>query len=86
MQKIMMVDLVLGLQEVGAADAQFRGDLFCELSDKVCKTTSDDGDSKFNKAFALMKNLIGDRYVTQKKFNNLSVEYLTKEQQKKCEC
>lgn len=81
-----MVDLVLGLQEVGAADAQFRGDLFCELSDKVCKTASDDGDSKFNKAFALMKNLIGDRYVTQKKFNNLPVEYLTKEQQKNCEC
>ena len=43
---------MLGLQEVAAADAQSQLDAFCEGLEEVYKTTaSDDGGSKFNKAF-----------------------------------
>ena len=62
---------VLGLREVGAADAQSQLDVFCEVLEEVCKTTGDDGNSKFNKVFASIKNLMSDRCATQKKFNNL---------------
>ena len=66
---------VLGLREVGAADAQSQLDVFCEVLEEVCKTTGDDGNCKFNKVFASIKNLMSDRCATQKKFNNLFVEY-----------
>ena len=39
------------------------------------QTTGDDANSKFNKIFASIKNLMSDRCATQKKFNNLLVEY-----------
>ena len=57
---------VLGLREVGAADAQSQLDVFCEVLEEVCKTTGDDGNSKFNKVFASIKNLMSDRCATQK--------------------
>ena len=42
-------------------------DVFCEVLEEVCKTTGDDGNSKFNKVFASIKNLMNDRCATQKK-------------------
>ena len=45
------------------------------MLEEVCKTTGDDANSKFNKIFASIKNLMSDRCGTQKKFNNLLVEY-----------
>ena len=45
------------------------------MLEEVFKTTGHDGNSKFNKAFASIKNLMSDRCVTPKKFNNLFVEY-----------
>ena len=51
---------VLGLREVGAADAQSQLDIFCEVLEEVCKTTGDDGNTKFNKVFASIKNLMCD--------------------------
>ena len=66
---------VLSLWEVGAVDAQSQLAVFCEVLEEVCKTTGDDENSKFNKVFALIKNLISNRCATQKKFNNLFPEY-----------
>ena len=51
---------VFGLQEVGAADAHSQLDIFCEVLEEVCKTTGDDGNTKFNKVFASIKNLMCD--------------------------
>ena len=65
----------MGLRQVGAADAQFLLDVFCEVLEVVCKARGDDGNSKFNKVFASIKNLMSDHCATQKKFNNLFVEY-----------
>ena len=65
---------VLGLRQVGAADAQFLLDVFCEVLEVVCKARGDDGNSKFNKVFASIKNLMSDQCATQKKFDNLFVE------------
>ena len=56
----LMTLYVFGLQEVGAADAQSELDIFCEVLEQVCKTTSDDGTTKFNKVFASIKNLMCD--------------------------
>ena len=39
------------------------------------QTTDDDANSKFNKIFASIKNLMSDGCATQKKFNNLFVQY-----------
>ena len=65
---------MMGLQEVRATDAQSQLDAFCEVLEEVCKTTGDDGNSKFNKVFASIKNLMSDLCATQKEFNNLFVE------------
>ena len=46
---------VLGLWEVGGANAQSQLAVFCEVLEEVCKTTGDNGNSKFNKVFALIK-------------------------------
>ena len=74
MAKLMTAGFALGLGKVGAADAQSQLDVFCEVLEVVRKTTGDDGNSKFNKVFASIKNLMSDQCATQKKFDNLFVE------------
>ena len=56
----MTAGFALGLGKVGAADAQSQLDVFCEVLEEVCKTTGDDGNTKFNKVFASIKNLMCD--------------------------
>ena len=48
----------MGLWEAGAADAQSQLDVFCEVLEEVYKITGDDEESKFSKAFALIKNFM----------------------------
>ena len=51
---------MLGLQEVGGADAQSQLDSFCDVLEEVCKRIGDNGGSKFDKVFASLESLMSE--------------------------
>ena len=68
---------VVGLREVGGADAQSQLDLFKEVLEDVGGSLSNrNGCGNFkNLLFKSIKNLISDRCATDKKFNNLFTKF-----------
>ena len=64
--------LVMGLREVGGADAQSQLDLFKEVLDEI-EVTPKKGFA--TKVVTSIKNLMSDRCAIQKKFNDLFIKY-----------
>ena len=67
--------LVVGMREVGGADAQSQLDLFEEVFDEVCESFGNEKENLISKSLVSNKNLMSDRCATQKKFNNLFIEF-----------
>ena len=66
--------LVVGMTEIGGADAQSQLDLFQEVLDEVGENLGK-GSNDFGKTiFSNIKNLMSDRCAVQKKFNNLFIK------------
>ena len=66
--------LVVGMREIGGADAQSQLDLFQELLDEVGENLGKGGNDFGKKVFLNIKNLMSDRCAVQKKFNNLFIK------------
>ena len=66
--------LVVGMREVGAADAQTQMDLFREILGEVCDSL-ENKDEIIRSTFINIKNLMSDRCAVQKKFNDLFIEF-----------
>ena len=66
--------LVVGMREVGAADAQTQLDLFREILGEVCECL-ENKDEIVRSCFVNIKNLMSDRCAVQKEFNDLFIEF-----------
>ena len=66
------------MRELGGVDVQSLLDFFREVLDEVCESFVDEKENLAGKSLVSIKNLMSDRCETQKKFNDLFIEFRKK--------
>ena len=63
------------MRELDGVDVQSQLDLFREVLDEVCESFGDEKENLASKSLVSIKNLMSVRCATQKKFNDLFIEF-----------